>query len=607
MKRIYALLILAVLALLQGCKVETIEYGGLDGETDEPGYLVFGNFNLQVENYAEEITTEQSSALSNLSTRDTEGLNGTIAAPDDYKVRIRNIKSGEELLFTYADLKLAENQKLPLTPGTYVVSAESADYEEYNAGEYYAEWNMPVYFGSVTSTVIKRTETSVDDLVCMLANIKTTVSLTPDLQNMFMTDAECEEKGLEKLSVTLSIGDNSLVFDRAVSDAGTPGYFKAVSLTNTLKITLKGQYNKAAADDAPEYVTVNWEKEITNCKAGQWRKISVGVANANQGNVQFQITVENWAYDEKVDVDVMDLYTVTEEMIPDEDISDADSPVVTLEGGSIEQEYVISSANYDESLNKWTKNLKILATPAAGSELKTVKIVFESDNPEFMDAFAAAGIGSCTVSLWPLETAASSYVVASMSSGTNVLSAVVNDKGMSALFAYKGLHTAKIIAKDDQYRTSYTTLKIRVLDGDIVVSGPEIVWKNTAGTMTYDFDKRYNHDEVEIVIDVTTQSAFTGFTVDIASDVLTPTILAGVNLSDHLDLINPGEYETSLSNLGFPVGEEITGTNRVSFDITAFMSLITVLNMEGYCDFKLTVTDASGTVEKTIQLNVSLN
>ena len=124
----------------------------------------------------------------------------------------------------------------------------------------------------MTKSVIKNNETTVDDLVCTLANIRTTVTLTQDLQKLFMSDADAEAAGKEKLAVTLSIGDNALVFDREAANAGKAGYFKAVETANTLKILLSGQYNKAPGDATPEYVTVNWSKEITNCKAGQWHR-----------------------------------------------------------------------------------------------------------------------------------------------------------------------------------------------------------------------------------------------------------------------------------------------------------------------------------------------
>ena len=109
------------------------------------------------------------------------------------------------------------------------------------------------------------------------------------------------------------------------------------------------------------------------------------------------------------------------------------------------------------------------------------------------------------------------------------------------------------------------------------------------------------------MIGVTSQTGITGFEIDIISDnVLTPDVLTGVGLNPHLDLVNPGEYEEKLQGLGFPTGTNVQGQKSLSFDISSFMELLTMLNQEGNCDFKLTVSDASGTNIKTIQLNVKL-
>ena len=188
---------------------------------------------------------------------------------------------------------------------------------------------------------------------------------------------------------------------------------------------------------------------------------------------------------------------------------------------------------------------------------------------------------------------------------TSVITATVKDAGMSALFKYQGNHVVKYIVRDSENRTSYTKLTIRVTESGSIEAGPTIVWTNQAGTYTYNFNSRYNHNEVEIKIGITTQSAFSAFTVDIISDnVLTPDELAGVGLSSHMDLINPGQYESALRGLGFPTGTEVTNNKSLSFDITQFMSMLTLMNKAGNCDFRLTVTDASGTNTKTIQLYV---
>ena len=103
---------------------------------------------------------------------------------------------------------------------------------------------------------------------------------------MFLPDAQATE-ALPALKVTLSVGENKLVFNRAESNNEARGYFKAVEASNTIKVELEGSYNKSPGDAAPVYVPVKWTREITDCKAGQWRKISIKILNATQGNIQF--------------------------------------------------------------------------------------------------------------------------------------------------------------------------------------------------------------------------------------------------------------------------------------------------------------------------------
>lgn len=605
MKTFTLVTLTAMTLMLSGCKDESVDFGG-NGDGGDPqtetGYLVMSAMSVTVADDAEVIPYSNGTKAAM-----TRAAGSVSEAPDNYKVSIRNAKTGEQTNHVYADLKKAENQRMPLTPGSYTVSAESPDYADYMAGTTYADWEKPVYAGSVTKSVIKNNETTVDDLVCTLANIRTTVTLTQDLQKLFMSDADAEAAGKEKLAVTLSIGDNALVFDREAANAGKAGYFKAVETANTLKILLSGQYNKAPGDATPEYVTVNWSKEITNCKAGQWRKITINVLNANEGNVQFQITVENWVYDQKIDVDVMRLYAFAEETIPDEDISDEGSPVVTLDGKDIAQGYTISGSMYDETLGKWTENLKAVVTPEDGATVKSVNLVFESDNADFLAAVDAAGYKNRTVPLWPENEANAPYVVMKEAS-TSVLTATVKDAGMSGFYQYEGTHTAKFVTVDSKGRTSYTKLNIRVTESGSTESGPGIVWTNKSGSKTYDFDTRYNHIGMEILIGVTSQTGFTGFTVDIISEnVLPASELESVGLASHLDLINPGEYQSKLEGFGFPTGAAVSGQKTLSFDISGFMDLLSLLNKEGNCDFRLTVTDASGTNTKTIRLYVTKN
>ena len=98
------------------------------------------------------------------------------------------------------------------------------------------------------------------------------------------------------------------------------------------------------------------------------------------------------------------------------------------------------------------------------------------------------------------------------------------------------------------------------------------------------------------------EGGFKSFTVDIISDTLTPEELEGVGLQQHLDLVNPGEFKEPLAGLGFPV--EIGGLSEAEFDITGFLSLMSVLG-EANHEFKMTVTDANGTSVISLRLHTN--
>ena len=359
------------------------------------------------------------------------------------------------------------------------------------------------------------------------------------------------------------------------------------------------------------YVPVKWTREITDCKAGQWRKISIKILNATQGNIQFQMTVENWVYDQKIDVDVMQLFAFAgEETIPDEDLSDPNSPVVTLDGRDIAQGYTISKSMFDEELGKWSENLKAVITPQADASVRTAKLVFSSDNAELLAALDGAGYVNGTIPVWPQNDDLLAYLVMKEAASTHILAGTVKDAGMSGLFGYKGTHKVKFVVTDTKGRTSYTNLTVKVTEGGSVGTGPEVKWTNKAGTVSYDFGTRYkitklsdSEADPEVKITVTSQTGIVGFSVDINSTTLTPEELQGLGLSTHMDLVNPGSFEGPLTNLGFPTGSAVAGKKSLTFDISSFMPMLTVLG-PGNSDFKLTVIDASGSVSKTIQLYV---
>lgn len=468
----YLLLPLCCLFMAAGCGKDDLPTGGQpEGPGSETGILSFENWDLTVADDMEILPTDNAPGTS--STR------STVDAPDDYIVKIYNSKKEQVGSYTYAEIKTTGNIELP--QDSYTVTAESPNYASIPD----VAWETPVYYGEVSVNVIKKLTTTVNNLVCKLGNIKTTVGLSADLDNLFKPDDETD-----KLTVTLSIQDNSLVYGRAEATGETlkPGFFRAVDTDNTLKIVLSGQYNKAGEGEPASYVPVNWSQEIQNVKAGQWRKINIKILHASDGNVQFQVTVETWVYDEKIDVDVMSsFYSYGEEEIPDEEISDENSPAVTLENGDIAQPYPITTSMFDFDVQSCSPMITAVVTPYQGSTVASLEVVFDSDNAQFLEALATAGYSNNTVALWPGENPAGDYCVVKQS-GSDLL-VKVNYNGMKGLYDHTGTHTAKFIAIDSEGRRSYTTMTIKVTHDSGTAEGPNIFWStNPEGTDIVDIE-----------------------------------------------------------------------------------------------------------------------
>lgn len=591
-KYLFPLLAGALMAAGCGKDYLPVDNGQEDPTDSTLGILSFENWSLDVACDSEIVSTDQSPL----------GLTRAASeAPDTYLVKIYNSKKQEVGSYTYAEIKALERLELP--QDTYTVTAQSPNYSSI-ADAAWEDENGAAYYGKTSVAVIKRQQANVTNLICRLANIKTTVSISAELNSLFKQDDDEQQ-----LTTTLSIGDNSLVFGREEStrEPLKAGFFRAVEENNTIKILLKGLYNKAAEGEAPQYVPVNWSQELINVSAGQWRKIGIKILNADKGNVQIGITVETWVYDERIDVDVMSAkYSFMEEEIPDEEVSDENSPVLTLDNNhEIDQPFRITTEIFDFDVASCSDMISAVVTPAAGSTVASLEVVFDSDSETFLATLAAAGYANNTISFWPGENAAQSYCVVK-ESGSSLL-VKVNYAGMKGLYDFPGTHTAKFIAVDSEGRRSYTTMTLLVSHSSGSDGGPNIVWEGN------DFGLIHILPEggaLDVVIGITSATGLTGLNVEIDSNILDEETLTGVGLAPSLDLVNPGSAEGTLQSLKFPTGDEVVGNRNLKFDISEFMPMIYGLaqlnSKSGYVNFKLIAADASGQKEATIQLRVTL-
>lgn len=564
-----------LIVLSVSCISEDVPYNttGDNQESDVVGYLEFSNLNVTVSYESEEISTKATSRASE-------------EAPDDFIVSIYSEKE-ESVVYsaTYAEAK-SSDEPIALQPGVYTVSINSSEDEPLSA------WESPYYSYTKSITIIKNITTELSDIVCTLSNIKTSITLSADLKDLFQADNGSDED----LNVNVAIGDASLDFDR---NEDRNGYFKAVDESNTLKITLSGMYNTAAADEDPKYSPVSWPQEITGVAAGQWRKITIRIDNASDGTITFIVDVETWVYDENIDVDIMSqsfTLNVDEDVIsdPDSEISDTDSAVVTLSGDhDIAEPFVITSESFDFDAESCLDILKANVTPASGATVASIEVTFTSDNDDFMEAVQSQFTDG-SISLWSTNSAEEYLTIRE---ADDVVTITAKYSAMIALYQFYGHHTAKIAVIDSLGRRSYTSLTIAVYN-----EGPAIVWRDG-----YDFDTRYNislSSSLPVILDITSNSGISAFMIAIDSKVLNEATLTGLNLESEMDLINPAtdEMAATLLDLGFPVGDQIKGATELVFDITEFMTPLAALGT-GTSDFKLSVTDNAGTTIRTIMLN----
>lgn len=119
-------------------------------------------------------------------------------------------------------------------------------------------------------------------------------------------------------------------------------------------------------------------------------------------------------------------------------------------------------------------------------------------------------------------------------------------------------------------------------------------------------------DPMTVKVNVAAEAGIKTFAIRISSPLLTEELLGAIGLSTEMELTAPASDDMSaaLSNLGFPVGAEVTGATQLSFDISAFIPLIKQLynghERDSNHNFELTVTDAANQmVRETLKFHIS--
>ncbi len=584
MKKFIILTTALSLLLLGSCGKDSISYDNdnptIEDSTTEVGYLALPK-TIYVDYSSEDFIETKASTSSE--------------ADDSYLVTITK-KSDNSTVFdtTYGELKAME--EIALMPAGYTIYVRSSD-------------SVPLlgdkaHFSATRDfTIVSALTTTLDDLSCTMSNIKISVSFSADLLSLFKADGENAE---ENLNVDVSIGESTASYGRA--EGGDVNFFKAVDVSNTLQLELSGMYNVAAENQEPNYTMIEgWKQSIVGVKAGQWRNISLNVEHSNAGTVDFTITITTWTYDEGIDVDITSetfQMNITEPEMDDPEnyITDEGAPSVTQGADYASLDTVFNINQNSFTLNSslqpiCTNPLIINVEPTEGATLTDMWIEFTSDNAALTSLMEEALGEKRRAYILPVAGTSSYYTIEE-----NTFEATY--ESMYQLYIYDGVHKATIMTRDSEGRASYNYLTIISSNEGVELpdtAPPTIEWRGGV-----DMEKTYIVDPVnglEVIIDITSETGITGFTMTINSEVLTPEELEGISLAQTMDLINPGDCKGGLQFLGFPVEDDVKGKTELEFDISSFMPQLLTLG-SGASDFVLNVTDAGGTTTVTLHILV---
>lgn len=558
-----ATLLLVSVATLTACHKEKTDFDPNNPIVlEETGYLSFGNEGLTV------IT-------------DTEIVRSTVVDTDTFNCSIVSDQTGEEVMhFLYGE---RPTEPIELKVGSYKLVISS---DEIPA----VEWERPVYGATLPFSILKGETNELGVIKCKLTNIKVTVGYDADLYTLLEAGSKSD----------VTIGSNKMEFPFTEQRAA---YFMAPDQENRMVVDMALNY----AGKSSKMSTT-----IEGVKAGQWRKITINMPHVNEGNVVFTITIETLTLDEEIVVDVAEI-ALSEEIIEEGGTVDPLAPIISWAGHDLAEVFQLKKSHFDE---EGYCTLPVVIDADANQSTFTSFIVHvESTSDAFMQSLFSMNFREefdlCEVTPATDANLNTALQMVNIPTGSKVLGketiSVPLTTLMPILYNYTGTHTFTLTVTNADGHTATQPIVMMVdpaSEGGASGEAPTIVWRD------HDIKQSYTVTaDLEVVLDVVAPAGISAMVIDIDSDLLTAEVLADVNLAAHLDLVNPGDLEGPLSDLGFPTGAAVKDQKELTFNISLFMGILAALGGDGesyYADFVLKVTDNAGNVTtEALQLRIN--
>lgn len=564
----YLNILLCGLLLASSCIKETSRFEGGEEKPDgrNIGYLTFDELEMTVVDRTEDINHHpESYAATRAGNTDVENYTVEILDANGQPVQVTDKNGTTGPRFLYGN----RPERIELPAGVYTLSAYSDPTPD-------AIFDAPTYGATQTVTITRGNTTALQDMTCRLLSVKVTVAYKDTLIATMSKDTRAEVVLGEK---------NGLVFEG--KEPTLAGYLKpAADQSNPLVLYLTTTFNEKKIDRQPLVVT-------RDAKAGQYRNITVGLQNAEDGTVVISADIETWLENDEIVVDCQKIAVTAlcEERIPDE--NDPDAPKLEWPGHSFDETFTLDESKFDE--NKYfIGNVDLTAT--SKTPMVSFIVGVTSDNAAFNAYLALNGLtepqemttvdgqARTTLRLWGFP--AENLQVTERSFRLTPL--------MKVLYDYEGNHTFTLTFTDEAGLKSTFELKIAVQHG--TGDQPRIVWPD------HDLGTRYetfNGMEVNLLVSV--PQGVRSLWVEIHG--VLETGLEGM-MPSQFELTDPGDIASALNGFGFPTGDAVKNQTSLTFSISA--QLIDMLSLfPGNTDFRLVATDNAGqTTEATIMLHV---
>lgn len=312
--------------LLTGCVNEEPPYKKTDNGTSATGTTGYLNGEVGLRVIADSQTDMQPDDTEDETQKlpsNASATTRTTDATDDYRVKIVRA-DGTDTPFegSYAELKASlEATPMELPTGSYNLVVCSHREEEIPA----VEWESPVYGTTYPFTITKGSTTTINEIVCTLQNIKVTLLCSADLADQLTAETKA----------TISLGAASMEFGKERWDGRQAAFFLPADGENNLDFLLTGSFT-----DGGE---VKFSKTITGVKAGQWRKIELVIVYASQGEIKFDISVDNFVLDNTVTINGTN--GLWEEILEEGGGEEGEAPTIVMQGWDIAQPYVLETVD----------------------------------------------------------------------------------------------------------------------------------------------------------------------------------------------------------------------------------------------------------------------